>query len=322
MEPAPLHAEVAEGPAGGRAFFVRAGDGVRLRLCLWARGPRGTILLFPGRTEVVEKYGRVATRLAAEGWGVLAIDWRGQGLSDRLARDAQLGHVRSFAEYRLDVAALTAAAAALEAAGELAGPRVLLAHSMGGCIGLRALAGGLAVRAAAFSAPMWGLPLTRGMAVAAEAAGRLSRIARSDDRPVPGDRPEFSLAAASFDDNVYTTDADHFAYMQRQVRAHPELALGAPTLGWLAAALAEMRALTRHASPPVPALAAIGSREKIVAPGAVAARMARWPQGACLPLAGAEHELMMEAPAHRERFLAAALALFAGACQPEGRDGP
>ena len=315
MEPAPLFAEGAGGPDGGRAVWLRASDGVRLRAGLWSEGARGTVLLFPGRTEVVEKYGTVAAYLAAAGWGVLTLDWRGQGLSDRPGPDPSLGHVRSFAEYQADVAALVAAAEELA----LARPWGLLAHSMGGCIGLRALIGTrrggarLPVAAAAFSAPMWGLPLGRGVRLALRASGVALRLGRRDGRAVPGERGDFALATASFDENFLTTDRAEFDRMQGQVRRHPELALGAPTLGWLAAALDEMAALARLPSPGLPAYAGVGGREKIVDPDAIAARMARWPAGRHEVYPGAEHELMMEAPARRRRFLQAACALFEAA---------
>ena len=315
MEAAPLFTEGAGGPEGGRAFWLRSADGVRLRAGLWSEGTRGTVLLFPGRTEVVEKYGTVAADLAAAGWGVLTVDWRGQGLSDRLGPDPALGHVRSFAEYQADVAALVAAAEGLG----LARPWMALAHSMGGCIALRALVGSapLPVSAVAFSAPMWGLPLGRGLDMVLRRAGFALRLGRRDGRAVPGEREDFSLATASFDDNILTTDRAEFDRMQAQVRRHPELALGAPTLGWLSAALAEMAALARLPSPDLPAYAGIGGREKIVAPDAVAARMAAWPGGRHEVYPGAEHELMMEAPARRRRFLQASCALFAAAASGE-----
>lgn len=300
---APLLTDVADGPAEGRALWLTAADGTRLRAAHWASGARGTVLLFPGRTEVVEKYGPLARDLAGAGWGTLTLDWRGQGLSDRLAPDPGLGHVRSFADYQLDVAALSAAAETLG----LARPWMLLAHSMGGCIGLRSLVQGLPVAAAAFSAPMWGLALPAHTRLAVRGAGRLGPLAT---RPVPGERSDFALTDTSFDDNMLTTDAGRFAVMQAQVRRHPELALGAPTLGWLAAALGEMASLTRQPSLPLPAYTAVGSREKIVDPAAIAARMARWPGAGFDTLPGAEHELMMEADRHRDRFLAAVLTLF------------
>ena len=69
--------------------------------------PRGTVLLFPGRTEYVEKYGRVARDLVAAGYSVVAFDWRGQGLADRPQHRRDMGHVISFDEYRQDVSAFS-----------------------------------------------------------------------------------------------------------------------------------------------------------------------------------------------------------------------
>ena len=304
MDSAPFHADLAGGPPGGRAVWLHASDGVRLRAALWPGAGRGTVLLLPGRTEVAEKYGAIAADLVAAGWGVVTLDWRGQGLSDRVGGDSGLGHVRRFAEYQADVAALRALACGL------ARPHVMLSHSMGGCIGLRALIDGLPVAAAAFSAPMWGLPLTRTVRLGIAGLALAGRLRGRDGRAVPGERSDFALSDADFDANMLTTDRAQFDRMQAQVRARPELALGAPTLAWLSAALAETSALARLPSPACPAMTGVGSLEKIVCPRAIADRMERWPGGRLTVYPGAEHELMMEAPATRRAFLDAALALF------------
>ena len=117
----------------------------------------GTVLMLPGRTEHAEKYGTTAERLAAAGYASAALDWRGQGLADRLLPDRRKGHVGQFADYQRDLDAFAAAVRET-----LPGPFYLLAHSMGGCIGLRGLMRGLDVAAAAFSAPMWGLDMPGG----------------------------------------------------------------------------------------------------------------------------------------------------------------
>ena len=81
---APLFPQ-ADGPQGGVAQWLTTSDGVRVRVAVWGRdAPKGTVLLFPGRTEYVEKYGRAAGDLLARGFATVAIDWRGQGLADRL----------------------------------------------------------------------------------------------------------------------------------------------------------------------------------------------------------------------------------------------
>jgi lysophospholipase len=307
--PAPLHADLADGPPGGRAFWLRAADGTRIRAAHWPCGgtARGTVLLFPGRTEYVEKYGRTAADLARRGYDTLAIDWRGQGLADRALPDPMTGHVGRFDEYQQDVAALVDLARHLC----LPEPFFLIAHSMGGCIGLRALMQGLPVRAAAFSAPMWGIMMAASLRPAALALSALSRMVGQAHRYAPGTTNQTYVAQFPFAGNVLTTDADMYAYMKRQVLTCPELSLGGPSMGWLNAALAECADLARQPAPNLPALCALGTSEKVVDPLPIHRRMAGWPKGRLDLYPGAEHEVIMELPAHRDRFLDSAAALFA-----------
>lgn len=317
LDGAPFHPDAhrdgAGGPlAPGRAFWLRAGDGVRLRLGLWpadAGGARGTVLLFPGRTEYLEKYGATATALAAAGLATLAIDWRGQGLSDRLLDDPAIGHVARFGDYQRDVAAMVAAADSLA----LPRPWFLLAHSMGGAIGLRALLNGLEVRAACFTAPMWGIamnPVLRPLAWALTAPRHLLGLGRLY---APGGGPKSYVDTATPEDNMLTTDPAMFRMLQRQIADHPALSLGGPSLTWAGEALREMHALARLPAPDLPALAMLGGRERIVDNAAARRMMARWPGGRVVEFPGAEHEILMERADLRAEAIARAVALFDGA---------
>ena len=71
MEDAPLFEDVAQGPPNGRAYWLDGSDGVRIRMGHWPkrgrRKVRGTVLLFPGRTEYIEKYGCLAGDLDRSG---------------------------------------------------------------------------------------------------------------------------------------------------------------------------------------------------------------------------------------------------------------
>ena len=59
--------------------------------------------IFPGRTEWIEKYFETVRDLRARGFAVAALDWRGQGLSDRPFGDRHKGYVREFSEYDSDL---------------------------------------------------------------------------------------------------------------------------------------------------------------------------------------------------------------------------
>ncbi len=310
LDAAPLHHDLAEGPPGGTAWWLRVADGVRIRIGHWpagsAHGVAGTVFLFPGRTEYVEKYGRLAADLAAQGFGMLAIDWRGQGLADRLLADPLIGHVGRFADYQRDVDAVVAAARMMG----LPQPWYLMAHSMGGCIGLRSLRQGMPVKAAAFSAPMWGIGIKPHLRPGAWVVSTLAPLAGQAGAYSPGTGPTTYVVDAPFDDNSLTTDRDMWDYMARQVRGCPELALGGPSMLWLNESLKEMRRLRHGPLPATPTLVGLGTRERIVDPLAVRAVMARWSAAEFLLFEGAEHEIIMEVPGTRARFLKAATDLF------------
>lgn len=305
---APLLHDLARGPAGGRAVWLRTDDGLRIRAAHWPGGDRGAVLLIPGRTEYIEKYGPAAADLAARGFSTLVIDNRGQGMADRLLPDPLMGHVGRFADYQRDLAALFAALPGL--GWPL--PDRILGHSMGGAIGLRALieAPGR-FRAAVFSAPMWGIRLSPVMAPVARVVGAAARTARLGGRYAPTTGPVPYPLAASFDDNTLTTDRAMWDFMHDQVKARPDLTLGGPSLHWLDTALSETRWLARQPLPPVPALVALGTRERIVDTAAVRRLAARWPTARLMDVQGAEHEIMMESPARRAAFYDAAAAVFA-----------
>lgn len=307
---APFFAGVADAPLGGEVVWLTAADGVRLRVGHWlperAGGAKGTVILFPGRSEYVEKYGRAAGDLCQRGFACVIIDWRGQGLADRALADKMAGHVGSFDEYQTD---LDAVLDYVERAG-LPRPLYMLAHSMGGCIGLRALMRGLPFFAAAFTAPMWGISMAAWQRPFAQVVSSLSGMIGMAHHYAPGHGPKTYVAEAPFAGNTLTTDPDMWDYMRRQVSEHPELALGGPSLGWLRAALTECALLSTLPSPRIPAICALGTAEKVVDTAPIHLRMAGWGTGQLDLYPGAEHEVLMERAATRKRAFDRAATLF------------
>ncbi|WP_121631580.1 alpha/beta fold hydrolase [Tropicibacter alexandrii] len=308
--PAPFHVDLSEGPADARAYWARTSDGLRVRVAHYpSTGARGTVLMFPGRTEYVEKYGRVAADLARAGYHMLAIDWRGQGMADRMLTDARTGHVQVFEDYQKDISAMLGVADWLD----LPGKRHMIAHSMGGCIGLRAVMDGLDVASCVFTGPMWGIRIANPVRPAAWAISRAAKSVGLSHLYAPGTSPDSYIVTAPFVDNLLTTDQDSFDYMRRQILAIPELQLGGPSLHWLHEALAETRALSRRPSPDLPCLTFCGTNERIVDVPRISDRMARWPGGRLEMVANGEHEVLMEAPPLRDRLIGQILDLFENA---------
>ncbi|HRO10136.1 alpha/beta fold hydrolase [Amaricoccus sp.] len=289
---APFHADVADAPAGAEAFWLTTADGIRLRAVAWRGGRRGTAVIFPGRTEFAEKYGRVAARLVERGLSVLVIDWRGQGLSDRYPANPMLGHIEDFRAFQLDVAALLE----LDGRLELPGPRYMLAHSMGGCIGLRTLLERADFCGAILSAPMWHLQMRAATRELTAKMTRLANLAGFGNRLMPGTKPQPTAIAIGYAGNPLTSDADVFAWCLGQITRHPELALGGPSMQWTYAALEEMARLYVAPLPRVPMLVMLGSEETVVSASIIRSQVAKMAEGALLELPGARHEIFMERP--------------------------
>ncbi|MEM9426561.1 MAG: alpha/beta hydrolase [Pseudomonadota bacterium] len=310
MESAPFREDLADAPDGGEVVWGHADDGVRLRLGAWrTNSPRGTVLLYPGRTEYIEKYGRVITELTTAGWCVALIDWRGQGLSDRLDDDTRLGHVAEFIDYQRDVAVL------LDWVGDLALPKphMLLAHSMGGCVGLRSLVDGLDVARAVFSAPMWGIQMPTYARPLTYMVPPIARFLRKENTFAPGTKPVNYITETGFADNMLTTDRETYGWLGEHAASAPEFALGGPSVQWVGSAIRELDRLFSLPCPNVPALTFVGTAEEIVSVSAIKRYHANWPEGDLHIVEGAKHEMMMEAPRIRDHFLSETLGFFANA---------
>src|SRR5262245_27217009 len=93
-------------PSGAVTGTIETSDGIRLRVARWeatVAPQRGTVCLFQGRTEFIEKYFETIADLRRRGFAVATLDWRGQGLSQRLVDNPAKGHVRSFRDFDRDL---------------------------------------------------------------------------------------------------------------------------------------------------------------------------------------------------------------------------
>ena len=290
---APLHIDLAEAPDHGEAFWLTPA-GARIRAAVWRGGDRGTAFLFTGRTEYIEKYGRIIRQLCERGFCVVTLDWRGQGLSDRPLKERMKGHVEEFGEYQNDVAALVND----DRVWDLPEPHVLFCHSMGGCIGTRSLIEKrLKPAAVVMSAPMLGLSMTRVETIGSKVLIGASKLVGGRNAFAPDPKPRIPyVQKVDFEDNTLTGDAEHFDWMRRHLEQVSDFGLGPPTIGWLEEALKETQELAEAPHPDQPVLYLLGSEEEIVAPEAIRDAAARGAKAELCEIGGAKHEVFMETP--------------------------
>ncbi|GAD49433.1 putative lipase [Caenibius tardaugens NBRC 16725] len=294
-------------PAGACESLWHAPDGFAIRRIDWTgtgRVGRGSILFLPGRGEFYEKYLETLDYWAGQGWQVTALDWRGQAGSGRLGADPVTGHVSDFSVWIDDLAAFWQ-----EWRADRCGPCILIAHSMGGHLALRAVAEHrVAPDALVLSAPMLGIsaslipvPVLHGVAWAMTRLGDPRRPAwRWSEKPgeLPADRAD-----------LLTHDPDRYAD-ELWWRAHrPELVMGPGSWGWVERAFASTRALARPGvleQVTIPVLILATAKDRLVDPRAIARAVRRLPD--CEELLfgpEARHEILRETDSVRDRALRA-----------------
>ncbi|AGT08434.1 alpha/beta hydrolase [Paracoccus aminophilus] len=308
MTPAPFNTLPGDPVPRVRAFWLRSEDGVRLRAAHWPSDVGlGTVFLFQGRSEYLEKYNAVALELNEAGYDVLSIDWRGQGLSDRLQEDPRPSYIHDFAEYQRDVLELVVAADTLD----LPQPWHLLAHSMGGTIGYTSLISEMPVASAVFSAPMWGInfgPVPRFVVAALASSGnRLGRGGRIC--PGSGNDTSFTLRS-SFQKNPLTADGVRWGRMVAEANSWPEVTLGGVSNEWLMAAMRECDHILAMPLPVQPTLIGIGQTDRVVSIPAIRRRLEGWHDCELVELTGSKHEPLMERAPIRRQFINATIRHF------------
>ena len=307
-------------PPGGEAEWFRGAGGAQLRAALFVPEgrARGSIILSPGRTEAIEKYYETVGDFLERGFVVLVHDWRGQGLSVRELSNRHKGHARGYQSYLEDYQALLRTFE-----DRLPRPWVAVGHSMGGCLTLLAMAHGeRRFAGAVLSAPMLGVKTGKVSLKTARMAARLNTLLGRAHRYVQGQPGD--PFADDFETNVLTHDRARFARNCGLVAAEPQLALGAPTWGWLdfafraAAYLAKpdrLRGIT------VPVIILSAEDDQLVDNAAQAAAARHLPQGKLIRVPGAYHEILMETDPMRNIFMRAFDALT-GRVAPKPAEAP
>lgn len=286
-------------PEGGEAFAFSGADGGMLRGAIFPKaGARASVMVLSGRSEFIEKYFEVVRDLQSRGFAAASMDWRGQGLSERLLPVRDKGHIQDFGVFRSDLLRF------IEVLKErnMPGPLILLTHSMGSLPALQMLADG----DEHFCAAVLCSPMTRlfdsvikrvGVRALAQAASRIGMSRRS----IIGLK-EHSL---DFGDNLLTTDRDRHSRFRDLQAAAPNATIHEPTYGWLRAAMLAMDDLhkpARFGRMKTPTLILSAGRDHFIRISDHQRLTARAPLLENFVIRNALHEIMMERDAIRDEF--------------------
>jgi len=290
-------------PEGAVTGMLKTPDGVALRFARWLppAGRKGTLCIFHGRGEFIEKYFEVVRDARERGFAVATLDWRGQGLSQRLLDDPRKGHVGDYSEYDVDLDTFVKEVVLPDCPP----PLFALGHSMGGAILIRSVHRGRRwFDRMVLSAPMLGLvgPInTR----SARLSARALHILGFGQSYVPTGG---ATAIQPFVGNLLTSDPVRYERNAAIIEAEPSLAIGSPTIGWADAAYRAMSTfgeLNYAERLRQPMLIVAAGRDQLVSTPVISQFAVRLRVGSNLVIAGARHEILMEADRFRSQFWAA-----------------
>jgi lysophospholipase len=292
-------------PEGASVGTIETPDGVTLRYARWEPPPgrKGTLCVFLGRAEFIEKYFEVVNDARARGFAVAMLDWRGQGLSQRLLFDRRKGYVRNFAEYDIDLETFVKEVVLPDCPP----PFFALGHSMGGAVLIRAAYRGRRwFDRIVLTAPMIGLT-GQGARRWPVVTSRMMRLAGMGGTYIPSGGAT-AVASRPFVGNPVTSDPVRYARTAAIVEADPRLGLGSPTVGWVDAAYRAMREFVEPTYPAYirqPILIIAAGQDELVSTPLIGQFAVRLRAGSHLVIAGARHELLMEQDRYRSQFWAA-----------------
>ncbi|MBI3699484.1 MAG: alpha/beta hydrolase [Afipia sp.] len=292
-------------PEGAITGTIKTKDGVELRFARWEppANRKGTVCVFTGRAESIEKYFETVRDLQARGFAVATIDWRGQGHSSRQLADPRKGYVYSFDDFELDVETFFDQIVLPDCPP----PYFALAHSMGGAVMLRvAHSGKRYFERMVLSAPMIDLH-GASMKLPVRVLIRALRWMGMGGNFVPGGNAVL-MGTSGFINNPVTTDVVRYARNAAIIEEDPTLGIASPTVAWADAAfraMVEFRGNNYPARIRQPILMLAASNDTIVSTSAIEEFAYHLRGGSHLVIAGSKHEILQEQDRFRAQFWAA-----------------
>lgn len=326
----PVLFENTENPKPDNAVVqtIETIDKIVLRVAFWQPthnltrdgNALGTICLFHGFSEYIEKYYEVIAELRRRGFAVATMDWRGHGMSKRYFKNRARGHVPSFRHYQRDLQAFIEKFVQPNCPK----PYYALAHSMGGHNIFRACANGhgRVFERVVLCAPMLHLAppnlIGRHWLTGGRETFSNKIISQRPTRILSGLLRLLGLGwvfasggndlNAPFDKNKLTSDPVRFERTEKLLRHYPELGIGGPTYAWISAACRSMRKVLKPAflqKIDVPILIIAAGTDQVVSTAALEKIGPELRIGHQVVILGAKHEILQERDELREQFWAA-----------------
>ncbi|MGX1926183.1 alpha/beta fold hydrolase [Vibrio sp. NH-7] len=270
---------------------------------------RKAIVVVNGRIECTWKYQELFYDLFQQGYDIYSYDHRGQGYSDRLIDDKQMGYVHEFDDYVKDLNRMVTHF-------DLADYQscYLLGHSMGGNIVTRYVQSypQHPFDAVALSAPMFGVNLPGHIKPIATLLGQILTAIYPKPTFAPG---QVAYFPKPFEGNLLSQSHVRYRWFRALYDQKPEIQIGGASTRWVWQGLMASKQcllMTRHIK--VPLLLLQASEDQIVCNQDQIRFMKKLAktntQCAMKILYGSRHEVLFEQDAYRNDALDTVMMFF------------
>lgn len=267
---------------------------------------KANLIILPGLSEFGEKYIETACFFYELGYNVYIIDWAYQGRSTRFRENS---HKRHSDGYDSDISDLHYLVTNIVKMGQ---PVHMLAHSMGGNIGLRYLLKHQnTFKSASLSAPMLGiLDLKHREKLVGSI---LSLLKTKYTAYVPGGKNWRESTRPNNRKDIFSSDHIRRKIHNAWCLSNPSLQVGNPTLGWIYHSLVSINILKdkkKLRKIKTPILLAYAESEEIVDNAAIKRKSKTLPNAKLLELKNSKHEILVEKDQVRDVFLEETVKIF------------
>ena len=267
---------------------------------------KANIVISSGRTEGMLKYQELIYDLNRNGYSVYILDHRGQGYSQRLLSDSQVGHVGKFIDYVNDMHKFVTTYVDKDR------KMILIGHSMGGAIA------SLYVEkythdfdGVVLSSPMH-QPALLGESFTGAVCDIFELRKRDLDRYIVGEK-SYDESSHIFTDNLLTHSKERYEISKKAYAKEPATKIGGPSVRWVKeACLASARSVENASQIQIPLLLLQAGDDKIVnkEPQALFCENSK-DYCQAYTIKGAYHELFVEKHILRKRVLTAVFKFIA-----------
>lgn len=265
---------------------------------------KATLVILPGLSEYCEKYFETINELQKNNIASLCIDWRGQGLSCRYLENPHKRHTQGL---KLDAHDLQNLLDHTPITKNTQSPLIMLAHSMGGNIGLHTLKQNPnKFSAAAFIAPLCGLHTFQNIpdSIATATTTALKALSPSSYAPLGGDWNRDIRDHGSY--ISFSSDTIRAKVHNEWMLENPELQIGHITHEWLHdahQACLEVQKKDFLKEVNIPYLVALAGHEYFVDNKKARQVFRNIDNAMILEFPEARHEILMEKEQIRSRFM-------------------